>query len=459
MAAEVNLGPTAPRERVPWTGAGGPPTGEREVFGEPPALGPGQVYTNVVEFKLAVLRQAVKDQCSVHVHRSDASRRFTAICASRVPRGEQEEPSLCAWEVHGLPRTDGTWYVKRYHPEHACVRTHTMPRAPINDFRFLNSKVRALVRLDPTVDGKRVALYVKNLVGLEPNAKQCSAALRRIKKDMFGAAEDSYKKLRNYVEEYQKLDPGATTAFEVGPSGVFMRCFVAPSALKHVFERQLPILAVDGCHTKDNYNHTALFAVSRDAEGELLPLAMALVPGEDGENWGWFMQLLAKHIPALGGTGIPIMSDRDKGLDKALRENFPDVPHWRCAKHLEWNLSDNFGHGAVAHWWPAVSTPNRAQFNKHMALMKRDAPAAYAYVMGDPEANPPVDAVCPPSQWARCYRGMASFAMVTSNFCESFNSAMLAQRGREPPHPPIQLPGMNVLLPELKEEAALSCLS
>ena len=74
-----------------------------------------------------------------------------------------------------------------------------------------------------------------------------------------------------------------------------------------------PFYALDGTHTRSQYNLTLLIAVGIDAEDRILPFAWALVPIENEAWWSWF----CKHLfEAFGGSFQPdtvIISDRDKG--------------------------------------------------------------------------------------------------------------------------------------------------
>ena len=55
-----------------------------------------------------------------------------------------------------------------------------------------------------------------------------------------------------------------------------------------------PFYALDGTHTRSRYNLIFLVAVGIDAEDHVLPLAWALVPGENETWWSWFCDQLAR---------------------------------------------------------------------------------------------------------------------------------------------------------------------
>ena len=53
-----------------------------------------------------------------------------------------------------------------------------------------------------------------------------------------------------------------------------------------------PFYALDGIHTRSQYNLTLLIAVRIDAEDRILPFAWALVPSENETWWTWFCEHL-----------------------------------------------------------------------------------------------------------------------------------------------------------------------
>ena len=70
--------------------------------------------------------------------------------------------------------------------------------------------------------------------------------------------------------------------------------------------------------------------VGIDTEDRILPLAWALVPGENDTWWTWFCEHLRE---AFNNTFYPetvIISDRDKGLLNAVKSELPGIYHTMC---------------------------------------------------------------------------------------------------------------------------------
>jgi len=67
--------------------------------------------------------------------------------------------------------------------------------------------------------------------------------------------------------------------------GRFYRGVVIPGALRAAYEACRPFIVLDGCYTKSCFRMTLLVACTLDGNNEILPLAWAVVPIEDGDNW------------------------------------------------------------------------------------------------------------------------------------------------------------------------------
>ena len=93
----------------------------------------------------------------------------------------------------------------------------------------------------------------------------------------------------------------------------FEAIFIMLGSIRSRIHFLRPFYALDGTHTRSQYNLTLLIAVGIDAEDRILPFAWALVPSENETWWTWF----CKHLfEAFNGHFQPesvIISDRDKG--------------------------------------------------------------------------------------------------------------------------------------------------
>jgi hypothetical protein len=130
----------------------------------------------------------------------------------------------------------------------------------------------------------------------------------------------------------------------------FEALFVSLGSTISMLRTLRPFYALDGTHTRSRYNLTLLIAVGIDAEDRILPLAWALVPGENETWWSWFCEHLAKAFD----VGLPdqyvIISDRDKGLLNAVQSKLPGANHAMCCQHIAENIHKRFGKEHKALW-------------------------------------------------------------------------------------------------------------
>jgi transposase-like protein len=101
-----------------------------------------------------------------------------------------------------------------------------------------------------------------------------------------------------------------------------------------------PIISVDGTFLTGNYKGTLMVAVGMTAENQLLPLAFALVKGENNESWKWFLDLVRKQV--LGpNRQVCMISDRHHGFLNGTKdhiEGHPPLIHRWCSCHFAANI-------------------------------------------------------------------------------------------------------------------------
>jgi hypothetical protein len=92
------------------------------------------------------------------------------------------------------------------------------------------------------------------------------------------------------------------------------------------------------CHLRCKEGGTLFLASALSPNRDIVIIAAGIGVMEDAEHWEWF----TKHLRE--GTGIQefedtvVMSDREKGLDSALRDVLGEVPHSYCSFHLKKNV-------------------------------------------------------------------------------------------------------------------------
>jgi hypothetical protein len=101
-----------------------------------------------------------------------------------------------------------------------------------------------------------------------------------------------------------------------------------------------PIVSVDTTFLTGKYKGTLMVAVGMTTENQLLPLAFALVEGENNESWSWFLHLVKKEVLGLDRS-ICMISDRHHGLLNGAKDSidgYPPLIHKWCSRHFATNI-------------------------------------------------------------------------------------------------------------------------
>ncbi|KAL2922025.1 Transposase for insertion sequence element IS905 [Bienertia sinuspersici] len=131
-----------------------------------------------------------------------------------------------------------------------------------------------------------------------------------------------------------------------------------------------------------------LVAVGRDGNNQMFPIAWACVKVEDTDSWGWFLQLLADDLGTFDGSCYTIMSDKQKGLLKAVSLVWPKAETNCCARHVYCNLRQVFGGGLQYRrgFWKVAKSTTENEFKVNMELFSTiNVAAAIWKAMEHPE--------------------------------------------------------------------------
>jgi hypothetical protein len=106
------------------------------------------------------------------------------------------------------------------------------------------------------------------------------------------------------------------------------------------FTHYRPIVNVDATFLTGKYKDTLMVAVGMTTGNQFLPLAFALVEGENNESWSWFLHLVRKEV--LGpDRSIYMISDRHRGLLNGAKDpidEYPPLIHRWCSRHFATNI-------------------------------------------------------------------------------------------------------------------------
>ncbi|KAL3677168.1 hypothetical protein R1sor_027116 [Riccia sorocarpa] len=107
-----------------------------------------------------------------------------------------------------------------------------------------------------------------------------------------------------------------------------------------------------------------------DGNNQIVILAYAVAPTENYENWRWFLQNLVASIEGLESPNVIIVSNRQKGLEKAVAEMLPMNHHMHCAHHLKMNVQKHFGVAATNAFCTLVYMNSQAIYERRLVQME-----------------------------------------------------------------------------------------
>jgi len=191
------------------------------------------------------------------------------------------------------------------------------------------------------------------------------------------------------------------------------------------FKHCRPVICVDGTHLYSKYQGVLLIAMGIDAEGQIYPLAYAIVEKEDGENWSWFMCCLRVYVtePSKGVGSLCVISDRHGGIIAAMKEDGsgwqePRAFHRYCIRHHASNINTKYKSMKLKKLFEY--TANEHQTIKWEEGMKK---------IGElNEGCKNVLEHLPKEKWSIAHDGGYRYGIKTSNHVEYFNGVLKSVR-------------------------------
>ncbi|XP_021751655.1 uncharacterized protein LOC110717311 [Chenopodium quinoa] len=134
-----------------------------------------------------------------------------------------------------------------------------------------------------------------------------------------------------------------------------------------------PLIGVDGTHLKGNYGGILLSNVGIDGNNEIFPIAYAIVSQEDKESWSYFFWHLSNMIKESSREHWTIISDRQKRVELALENVWPEADRRFCCRHLSRNYKKKFpGPMMYVLFWRACNATSAFTFRKVMEKLKKE---------------------------------------------------------------------------------------
>nr|XP_043614508.1 uncharacterized protein LOC122586586 [Erigeron canadensis] len=197
-----------------------------------------------------------------------------------------------------------------------------MDRVPSS---MIASEILSQVREDLTLKVRQIQAQVKTTFNVDVSYAKAWNARRLAIERLYGTWPSNFDALPKYVAELQRANPDTVVEWLHSPTSLshihtFKFVFWAFGPTIRAFQRCIPVIFVDGTHLKGNYKGKLLTVVTKNANGQLLSVAFALVDEESNESWGWFLNLFEEHVGSQRQGDLCIISDRHQGILNAVNQ-------------------------------------------------------------------------------------------------------------------------------------------
>ena len=334
--------------------------------------------------------------------------------------------STCSFKLRVAAR-DTLFRITSYNPHNCPPSTHAKFK-PRNSAWYISSLVERDVSINRQIKPKEI----RERAGLYhqlPKVPYMPAwrARERLRDTLDGDEGASFNLIPAWINRLQEVEDDEIPAWlqlDITEDGRFQALFIMLGPIRAFLHTIRPFYALDGTHTRSRYNLTLLIAVGLDGEDRVLPLAWALVPGENERWWSWFCKNLASAFSDDLYPRFVVISDRDKGLINAVESKLPGASHAMCCQHIAESIHKRFGKEYRSPFWQIARAKSQRSFNTAVQALQTTAPQVEEYLSSIGYDN-----------FAFIHFPLPRFGHDTSNIVESTNSMWRELREL----PPLQL--------------------
>jgi hypothetical protein len=300
------------------------------------------------------------------------------------------------------------------------------------DGRALKGRIKS--RVMPFVDSVASVKYelptprdvmkaAASLGGYTATYQQSFRAIQSTKSGDLENNKKSFELIIPYLQRFVELNQGSTTTTERDSGNFVQRLFVCPSIMHEAVKFVRPVMSLDAAHLKSQWKGILYVASVKSACDEIFPVAFAITGQNENESgWKWFLQLLSSSLPVLtmdhpkDGVAykqFTFISDRQKGLVKALEQVFPENHSCHCAIHIARNVERKFGKSIAKYVLPLARTFSPLVSQQ---LLSEFTVAARNYLEKNPASH------WRNSAWLEDPSLPPRYGVLTSNMSESANA-------------------------------------
>ncbi|KAL0208415.1 hypothetical protein P9112_011002 [Eukaryota sp. TZLM1-RC] len=382
---------------------------------------PDLTISNISEnprFKLSVGNRFSKDILQELIRKEGSDRktsvRYTKFEVTRINavcRSKDCTFRCYATRKKGCP--DETPYVVKILIQHTCDPLALGTKAPRPTTSFLAShpRVKDRIKAKPFLTASELKPLLDEIADMKLAERVAAKVRAKAREIVFGTHKTNYARLYSLILRIQQCNPGSHCVLEKEADNTFKRLFIAFGGSLHGSQFCRPLIQIDGTHLKTKHKNVMLCATMIDAQGQLFPIAISIVSGENYDNWRWFLCELKNCLKTEVTT---IISDREKGLVESVRSIFPDAFHSYRVRHLAKNIGVKY----TSVLWQAARAETEIELKQYLEILREQSIKAYEKVTKAGISN-----------WATVGFEGLRYGHFTSNLIESLNARLLVARG------------------------------
>ncbi|MCL7044830.1 hypothetical protein MKW94_009918 [Papaver nudicaule] len=232
----------------------------------------------------------------------------------------------CSWHLHtvAVDKNNEVFKIKKYVKRHSRG-VGMRVRSPTVKKRLFDHMIQEQVMHNPLTKSQDISGYFKLDVGVNIKYHHAYNGLDVSHEAIYGDEVKSYTHLTWYVTAILETNPGSIVDFDYNDATRrFHRLFICLGACKEGYRLCRPMIFCDATFLTGRFRGTLMVATCLNGNGGFYPLAYALVPGENIDNWMWFMKNLKRVVD---DREITFITDRGEGLNQSIPEIFGTQAH------------------------------------------------------------------------------------------------------------------------------------
>lgn len=312
----------------------------------------GDVFPNMKQFRSKLGLYGITHKCPYRARRSDNSR-FVGLCPTvmtalkRDPKkaGANVDPATgvpdlgaeqCPFNIIARRRKEGGVCVTRAVMQHApgC-------KAPVTFSTSATSAYMTQLMEDSTstIAPREIGKFVHRATGTKLSYSTLWRTSHMLASKERERQDATFRKIVPFLDAFREANPGTVAIVEQRSDAHFYRAFLFPGALMSAFSDCPFGLHVDAMPLTSFHEGRLLISYARDGLNGLLPLAIAIVPSDDEDNWRFFLHQLLVALPILGCPGLSITYEQSQGIESAISVVLPASRANATSIRTDWSTS------------------------------------------------------------------------------------------------------------------------